>query len=223
MLECLNLAIALATFFIIDRFLSGNFSTYGSDAINFLSGADSPYYNPDTRTNIDPMCYAFPTVVSCKYPAGAGPNGIPEKRNTLCILTPNTVNQKIYLILWFWLLLLFVTSVLLTVYRIVIFCSRDARQSAMKRKVNTTQSDRVENLDFSLDNIGEWFIMGQICRNSNIEFSREFLTEMVRNTTKLLGSESPSNEKKDQHEPSNSEINLKTMASNTEDNRNTET
>ena len=180
--EYFNLAIAIATFFVIDSFLSGRFNTYGSDAVQYW--ADS-----DNRHRIDPMCNVFPTVVNCTYSPGSGVNGIPDKRSILCLLTPNLMNQKIYLVLWFWLLLLFVTSFLMTVYRIVTFSSKEARHWIMKRNVNTTKSEKVDNLDLSLENIGEWFIMGQICRNTSIEYAREFLTKM--NSTVITNEDNP--------------------------------
>ena len=41
-----------------------------------------------------------------------------EKHDALCILPLNIVNEKIYIFLWFWLLLLGALSTLVVIYRL---------------------------------------------------------------------------------------------------------
>ena len=61
---------------------------------------------PEQRTNPSPFCQVFPTEVSCTFPKVA-PSGNTDDINGLCMLSHNTFNQKMYLILWFWMVTLF--------------------------------------------------------------------------------------------------------------------
>jgi innexin len=104
--ECLNLANAIGQFFFIHRFLGGGFLTYG---IEFLSrSAVESEYRPDPMTTI------FPTLTKCSFHK-YGPSGTIETKDGICVLPLNIVNEKIYIFLWFWLIILAtVTGVLLS-------------------------------------------------------------------------------------------------------------
>ena len=73
-------------------------------------------------SHADPMIYVFPRMTKCTFHK-FGTSGNIEKHDALCILPLNIVNEKIYIFIWFWLLLLGVLSFLVLVYRIVIIFS----------------------------------------------------------------------------------------------------
>ena len=56
------------------------------------------------------MCALFPTEVSCSIPV-VGAAGEAQTLNGLCVLTQNIINEKIYLLLWFWFVFMAVWSV----------------------------------------------------------------------------------------------------------------
>jgi hypothetical protein len=58
--EILNLVAVTVNFVINDKFLDGNFKSYGPDVLKYHSL--SSY---DQNRTINPMCDAFPTKVSC--------------------------------------------------------------------------------------------------------------------------------------------------------------
>ena len=58
----------------------------------------------------NPMCALFPTEVSCSIPV-VGAAGESQEHNGLCVLTQNIINEKIYLLLWFWFVFLTLWSV----------------------------------------------------------------------------------------------------------------
>ena len=87
--------------------------------------------------NLNPMCEVFPRIASCDYIRqltklkyfwliiklflsnfrfGAG--GHQEKKNALCILGLNMINDKIFLIIWFWYFLLVFIGLFRLVFRI---------------------------------------------------------------------------------------------------------
>ena len=67
----------------------------------------------------DPMIYVFPRMTKCTFHK-FGTSGNIEKHDALCILPLNIVNEKIYIFIWFWLLLLGKETKLKKVYKYVI-------------------------------------------------------------------------------------------------------
>ena len=80
------------------------------------------------------MCRAFPTEVSCDFPS-VGAAGGSQTTNGLCILTQNNINEKIYLVLWFWYAFLGPVSVLYFCYRLITLLFHGVRYSLLYRKV----------------------------------------------------------------------------------------
>ena len=65
------------------------------------------------------MCSLFPTEVSCSIPV-VGAAGESQTLNGLCVLTQNIINEKIYLLLWFWFYLLTLLTGCHVLYRILV-------------------------------------------------------------------------------------------------------
>ena len=85
------------------NFFLGEFSRYGSD---LLAISELP---PEERE--DPMSRVFPKMTKCSFHK-FGPSGTVEKFDGLCVLPLNIINEKIYLFLWFWFILVTVLSLL---------------------------------------------------------------------------------------------------------------
>lgn len=82
------------------------------------------------------MCTVFPTVTSCNIP-NVGASGLAQIHNGFCVLTQNIINEKIYLILWFWYAFLGPVSVLYLCYRLITLMFSGVRYSLIYRKVCT--------------------------------------------------------------------------------------
>ena len=93
----------------MDRFFNGAFLTFGLEVIAFAER--------DQEDRLDPMIYIFPRMTKCTFHK-FGTSGEVEKHDALCILPLNIVNEKIYIFLWFWLLLLGALSTLVVAYRL---------------------------------------------------------------------------------------------------------
>ena len=65
----------------------------------------------------NPLCTVFPTVTSCSFHSVGSAAG-EQKFNSLCILSLNIINEKIYLVLWFWFFALLALSGLQLVGRL---------------------------------------------------------------------------------------------------------
>ena len=114
------------------------------------------------------MCTSFPTLVNCEYFfGGVGKNSL-DTRSAICILSQNIVNEKIYLILWFWHILLFVSSGLMFMYRCIttfVPCFRQYELFYRARKgTGSKDSKTIEHLSKAIS-LSEWLILCQIGRN----------------------------------------------------------
>lgn len=93
--------------YITHKFLGGSFLTYGIEVLRYYQHPN--YFNP--------MEDIFPRLTKCiffKY----GSSGTIQNIDVMCILSQNVLNEKIYLLLWIWFLILAIISIFALVYRI---------------------------------------------------------------------------------------------------------
>lgn len=106
--EFLCLINIIVQMWLMNRFFDGEFMTYGLRVLNLI---DTPQ---DER--MDPMVYVFPRMTKCifhKY----GASGSIQKHDSLCLLPLNIVNEKTYIFIWFWYIILLVMLFALLIYR----------------------------------------------------------------------------------------------------------
>ena len=72
--------------------------------------------SPEERE--DPMARVFPKMTKCTFHK-FGPSGTVEKFDGLCVLPLNIINEKIYVFLWFWFIILTVVTGMQVIYRYV--------------------------------------------------------------------------------------------------------
>ena len=101
----------------------------------------------------------------------------------MCILGHNLMNQKIYLVLWVWFMVIFC---LLTCSSINRCCSlfapgfrRMMIQSHVKSRLNKAKDSAINELKLDYEYLGHWFLLVQIGRNTTPYTFRLFLDEVV--------------------------------------------
>ena len=99
----------------MDRFLGGTFLTFGIEVISFSLR--------DEEDRVDPVIYIFPRMTKCTFHK-FGTSGDIESHDALCILPVNIVNEKIYVFLWFWFMILIGWTCIFFCFRIVTIVSR---------------------------------------------------------------------------------------------------
>jgi len=173
--QLLNIAMLVLNWWATDAFLGGNFHSYGSDVVGYYSKSD---YNRQTDgERFDPMCNAFPTKVSCDVDTGSTSNQ-GSTTNVLCILAQNIINEKIYLFLWFWFVLMFVVSGLQAIFEIAIFAIPSFRSFVIARQTGTYLSGEMKKYIERDCNHGDWFILYQIGKNTNRDLFYRFLEKL---------------------------------------------
>lgn len=153
--EALNFINVVGQIYFMDFFLDGEFSTYGSDVVKFTE------MEPEERG--DPMSRVFPKVTKCTFHK-YGPSGSVQKFDGLCVLPLNIVNEKIYVFLWFWFIILSILSGIALLYRAAVILAPKIRLYLLRARSRLAGHADVEMLcDKCL--IGDWFVLYQLGKN----------------------------------------------------------
>lgn len=169
--ELLNFINVVGNIFFVDKFLGGAFMTYGTDVIKFS--------NMNQETRFDPMIEIFPRLTKCTFHK-FGPGGSPQKHDTLCVLALNILNEKIYIFLWFWFIILAVLSGLAILYSAIIIMMPTSRETIIKRRFRHSSSKEIERLIRRLD-IGDFLLLHLIGQNVNMNSYSEMIQELCNN------------------------------------------
>ncbi|XP_076661225.1 innexin 7 [Halictus rubicundus] len=105
--EVLNFINVLVQIYLTDWFLGGAFLGLG----HALSGDMS-------HGEMDVLDVVFPKVTKCRF-YKYGPSGTVQDIDALCVMALNIINEKIYMFLWYWFIILSVITGLGLVWRIL--------------------------------------------------------------------------------------------------------
>lgn len=105
--EYMNLANLTLQIYFTNTFLGGQFYMLG---VNFIK---------DDFTGImDTLDLVFPKVTKCHF-YKYGASGTIQKFDALCVMALNVINEKIFVFLWFWYIVLMVITLLAIFWRIL--------------------------------------------------------------------------------------------------------
>lgn len=107
MLNVLNLAVQI---YATHVFLGRNFFSLGFD-----------FMKDDFMGAMDVLDFVFPKVTKCDF-FKFGASGSLQKYDALCVMALNVVNEKIYVILWFWYCIMIVVTTLSLLWRLITYC-----------------------------------------------------------------------------------------------------
>ena len=170
-IDLLYLVNVIFNIYFIDIFLNGEFRIYGLDALNVLS------HQPEER--IDPLAAVFPTLTKCTF-RSYGPSGTIKVEDNLCVLPINIVNQRLYVFLWFWLVILSIlTAISLLVHLVVpfypvLYFRYNLKSESKRRLADWNLLDKELHLKF-----GDWKLLSVIANNMEAMFFNDFIKELV--------------------------------------------
>lgn len=182
--EALNFINVVGQIYFMDFFLDGEFSTYGSDVVKFTE------MEPEERG--DPMSRVFPKVTKCTFHK-YGPSGGVQKFDGLCVLPLNIVNEKIYVFLWFWFIILSILSGLALLYRAVVIMGPKVRLYLLRARSRIAMHEDVRNLSQKCY-IGDWFLLYQLGKNIDPLIFGDVITHLALVEKKKEEFDSDSNE-----------------------------
>jgi len=175
--ELLNFIHVIVQIYFTDFFLGYEFTTYGTDVL--------AYTNEEAEDRPDPMKVVFPKVTKCTFHK-YGPSGTVEKKDGLCVLPLNIINEKIYILIWFWLVFLAVVTGLVLLYRFALILGTQIRVAiiATKGTKKTKRSDVEAILEAESDSrgflgkLGDWLVLYFVTRNLNALVVNELIGEL---------------------------------------------
>lgn len=174
-LEIFNFINCICQIYFIDFFLGGEFASYGMDVLNYtgLEHEDRP----------DPMAAVFPKVTKCTFHK-YGPSGTVEKKDGLCVLPVNIINEKTFIFIWFWLVFVAVCTGLFLVFRLSTFLGKQIRVGLIT--IHGGKSCRRSDVEAILDpadqsyteKLGDWFLLHLICKNLNVLLVNDLIRQL---------------------------------------------
>merc|ERR1719483_147300 len=173
--ELMNIFVSISQIFVTDIFLNYQFMDYGYAVFN--------YYRLDEEERnlgevVNPMCHVFPKVATCNYMRYGRGGGL-DSRLALCILGLNIINDKVFLILWYWHGVLIVAGIVRVITRSLQLMSSSVRHYLMEMTMNhyLNNNKHTKHIQHYVTNcsIGDWFILYQMNKNMNKRIFAEFL------------------------------------------------
>lgn len=153
--ELFCLVNVILQMYLIDAFLGNQFLTYGTQVIE--------YSNMDQDERVDPMVHVFPRMTKCTFHK-FGHSGTIERHDAFCLLPLNILNEKIFILQWFWFVILAVVTGVLVLYRLALLLLPTLRPRVMYQH---NKSVPYENFECFNKNsaIGDWWILYVLSKN----------------------------------------------------------
>ena len=151
--EFLNLLNLIGQMYLMDAFFGGQFSAYGSEVISMTGGTKDAH----------PMDKVFPKIAKCSF-YSVGYSGTTQHADALCILPLNTLNEKIFLGLWFWYFILLIWTGIYLCCRVVTIASAYSRHLIFCGRAKSNCREDVATIMKNLW-FGDWFILMQLCKH----------------------------------------------------------
>lgn len=168
--EVLNLIVVITNIHLVNKFLGGTFYTYGLDVWN------TSQMDPLLRD--DPMIKIFPRVTKCTFHK-YGPSGSIQTHDALCVLALNILNEKIYILLWFWFIGLALMSAAAVLYSMAVLTMPSTREAILKKRFKFT-SDNDANVLIRETQIGDFLLLHLLGQNMSSATFTEVLGELCR-------------------------------------------
>jgi len=161
--EIINLMNVIFQIFCTNKFIGGKFLDYGSRILEYVQNFDNGLP--------DPMDDVFPKMTKCQFNRH-GPGGDIINHDALCLLPLNIVNEKIYLVMWLWLIVLAVWSGLAVLYRMACIIFPQMRTFML---TNYSSKWSIAANVCREGMYGDWFLLRQLSKNVDREIFSEFL------------------------------------------------
>ena len=157
--EILNFFNVIGNFLFMDAFLGGMFLNFGFEVARYLRE------NEELRT--DPLITLFPRVTKCSF-LMYGYSGTVEKHDLMCVLALNILNEKIYIFLWFWFIILGVLSSLSVLFRLLVIGLTPLRIGLLQKRLRTKKPEGFMNALSRNLKPGDAFVLQLLGKNIDI-------------------------------------------------------
>lgn len=157
--EFLNLCNLVFQVLFMDWYLNGKFSHYG------YSVATKPW--PKAANSV------FPKRAKCTY-TNYGFSGSDQSFDALCVLPLNILNEKFFLILWYWITILFFVTICALAYRFLFLYWQSFRTYLLMAQVRSLSRKNIQVIGQHLSH-GQFFLLYNMGKNMNPIVYKELL------------------------------------------------
>jgi len=173
--ELLSFVNVVGQIFFIDTFLGGQFLTYGTEVLEVSE------LGPEGR--VDPMSKIFPKITKCTFHL-YGPSGTIQNKDGLCVLALNNINEKIYIFVWFWLVILAALTAILIVSRLILVLNPSSVRAALIsfRGGSLRMVRAILNQGLTrYQGFGDWFVLYLLVKNLDFQTADLLIRRMHEN------------------------------------------
>ena len=177
--EALNLVNVVGQMFLIDRFLGNSFMSYGIDII------EQSMKTPEER--VDVLSEVFPKVAKCTF-RKYGYSGQIDTLDTMCILPINVVNEKVYIVIWFWLVCLASMTTLYMMYLLAIILGENFRIQIISSKLSRPRPSKecvvaavYQGEHNWIERLGDWLFLNMLFSNLDQWTNSQILKRLNEN------------------------------------------
>lgn len=176
--EVLNLVNVVFQLKLMDRFLGGQFYSYGLHVFDDDGG---------------PFDRVFPKMTKCDFHK-FGPSGTIQTHDAMCVMALNIINEKIYAVLWFWFFaVLLPISAIAIAWRAVQYMlySRESFNRMLLREASP--GARLDPVDLAViarqTTYSDWLFMYYLSGNMDGSVFRDLLHSFATGLRKEPGSQ----------------------------------
>ncbi|KAH8315490.1 hypothetical protein KR074_006957 [Drosophila pseudoananassae] len=166
--EVLNCFISIINIVVLEVFLNGFWTKY------LYALATIPFYDWDRWNRVSSS--VFPKIAKCEV-LKFGASGTANIMDNLCILPLNILNEKIFVFLWAWFLLMALMSGLNLVCRLAMIVSKTLREQMIRSQLRFMKKRHVQRALRDLT-IGDWFLLMKVSVNVNPMLFRDLMQEL---------------------------------------------
>lgn len=176
--EVLNLANVLLQLELMDRFLGGQFFSYGMRILDDNGGA---------------FDRVFPKMTKCDFHK-YGPSGTIQTHDAMCVMALNIINEKIYAVLWFWFVFVLIpVSVAALVWRAVQYLLHSSEPFNRLLLREASPGVRLDPVDLAViarqTTYSDWLFMYYLSGNMDGAVFRDLLHSFATGLRKQPGSQ----------------------------------
>lgn len=168
--ELLSLLNVLGQMYAMDVFFAGEFYDYGLRVFGLVN-------NHHARNRTDVMAHVFPSMTKCTFKQ-YGRSGTVQLHDALCVLPLNVVNEKTYIVIWYWFVIWAVCLIVLMIYRLMFISCRLLRPRLIQVNRGTITNRRANKLGRKMD-IGNWWVLHILRKNLTDIYYCDILIELA--------------------------------------------
>jgi len=169
--ECLCFVNVIFQMFLMNWFFKGDFRTYGVNVLMSLG-------DEDQENRADEMIKVFPRVTKCNF-RKFGPTGTIELHDAICILPLNIVNEKTYIFLWFWFIIMAVLCAAIVVFRCMLIFFPRLRPRLMHARNRMVPEEAIESVSKKVS-VGDWWVLYMLGRNVDPQIYKDVIAEFSK-------------------------------------------